>query len=71
MSLATIEERADSAATTLGRFLKNAQRDHKRTHIYGIFYGDLMLNWTLSRVTALKLARNSWIKLSCQLIGSI
>lgn len=66
----TPEERAFVAAEILVRFLREPRRHTHR--VYGLFQGDLMLSWTLSRSYAERLAREKyWTRTDVRHIGTV
>lgn len=63
-------ERANVAADMLAKFLSRPHRNVSR--VYGLFQGDLMLSWTLSRSYAERMAREKyWVRTVVQHIGTV
>ncbi len=68
MTLPSITMRAEVASDTLFAFVKHARG--QRQHVYGVFNGDILVHWSVSRAAARRLANASWIDLRVQHIGS-
>lgn len=69
----TAEERANVAADMLAKFLCHRRIYGRNTYrVYGLFQGDLMLSWSLSRSYAERMAREKyWARTRVQHIGTV
>lgn len=69
----TNTERAVIAAEMLTRFLRHREGHGRIAHrVYGLFQGDLMLSWTLSRSYAQRMARETyWDRTEVRHIGTV